>query len=128
VDLKDVAIKEVLELVPLLRRLPRRFDRITAAIERGQLSANVRLLADPRDQEVVSGYLHQALVCVLAATTSIMLASQGGPLLSQGVRLYAVFGYNLLVISAVLAIRVLSAQARWRRGPKDGSLWRRADR
>ena len=132
VDLKDVAIKEVLELVPLLRRLPRRFDRITAAVERGQLSANVRLLADPRDQEVVSGYLNQALVCVLAATTGIMavvlLASQGGPLISQGVRLYAVFGYNLLVISAVLAIRVLSAQARWRRGPKDGSGWRRADR
>jgi ubiquinone biosynthesis protein len=132
VDLKDAAIKEVLELVPLLRRLPRRFDRITAAIEHGQLSANVRLLADPRDQDVVSGYLHQALVCVLAATTGIMaallLASQGGPLISQGVRLYAVFGYNLLVISAVLAIRVLSAQARWRRGPKDGSGWRRADR
>ena len=132
VDLKDMAIKEVLELVPLLRRLPRRFDRITAAIERGQLSANVRLLADPRDQEVVSGYLHRALVCVLAATTGIMavvlLASQGGPLISQGARLYAVLGYNLLVISAVLAIRVLSAQARWRRGPKDGSGWRRADR
>jgi ubiquinone biosynthesis protein len=69
---------------------------------------------------------------VLAATTGIMavvlLASQGGPLISQGVRLYAVFGYNLLVISAVLAIRVLSAQARWRRDPKDGSGWRRADR
>jgi ubiquinone biosynthesis protein len=132
VDLKDVAIKEVLELVPLLRRLPRRFDRITTAIERGQLSANVRLLADPRDKEVVSGYLHQALEGVLAATIGIMavvlLASQGGPLISQGVRLYAVFGYNLLVISAVLAIRVLSAQARWRRGPKDGSGSQRADR
>ena len=132
VDLKDVAIKEVLELVPLLRRLPRRFDRITTAIERGQLSANVRLLADPRDQEVISGYLHQALEGVLAATIGIMavvlLASQGGPLISQGVRLYAVFGYNLLVISAVLAIRVLSAQARWRRGPKDGSGSQRADR
>jgi ubiquinone biosynthesis protein len=125
VDLKDAAINEVLELVPLLRRLPRRFDRITAAIERGQLSANVRLLADPRDQEVFSGYLHQAFEGVLAATTGIMavvlLASQGGPLISQGLRLYAVFGYNLLVVSAVLAIRVLSAQARWRRGRKDGS-------
>jgi ubiquinone biosynthesis protein len=122
VDLKDAAINEVLELVPLLRRLPRRFDRITAAIERGQLSANVRLLADPRDQEVFSGYLHQALEGVLAATTGIMavvlLASQGGPLISQGLRLYAVFGYNLLVVSAVLAIRVLSAQARWRRARK----------
>lgn len=132
VDLKDLAIKEGLELVPLLRRLPRRFDRITAAIERGQLSANIRLLADPRDQEVFSGYLNQALVCVLAATAGIMaavlLASQGGPLIAQGVRLYAVFGYNLLLISAVLAIRVLSAQARWRRDPKDGSGRRRADR
>ena len=48
--------------------------------------------------------------------------------ISQGAGLYAVFGYNLLVISAVLAIRVLSAQARWRRGPKDGSGWQRADR
>jgi len=44
------------------------------------------------------------------------------------VRLYAVFGYNLLVISAVMAIRVLFARAHWRRGPKDGSGWRRADR
>jgi ubiquinone biosynthesis protein len=123
VDLKDVAVKEVLELVPLLRRLPRRFDRISAAVERGQLSANVRLLADPRDREVLSGYLHQALACVLAAAAGIMavvlLASQGGPLISQNVRLYAVFGYNLLVISAVLAIRVLSAQAHWRRGQKE---------
>jgi ubiquinone biosynthesis protein len=128
VDLKDVAVKEVLDLVPLLRRLPRRFDRISAAIERGQLSASIRLLADPRDQDVLSGYLHQALACVLAATTGIMaailLASQGGPLISQNVRLYAVFGYNLLVISAVLAIRVLSAQARWRRDPKDDPGWR----
>jgi hypothetical protein len=118
----------VLGLVPLLRRLPRRFDRISAAVERGQLSASIRLLADPRDQDVLSGYLHQALACVLAATTGIMaailLASQGGPLISQNVRLYAVFGYNLLVISAVLAIRVLSAQARWRRDPKDDPGWR----
>jgi len=87
VDLRDVAIKEVLELAPSLRRLPRRFDRITAAIERGQLSTNVRLLADPRDQEVFSGYLHQALVCVLAATTGIMavvlLASQGSAYLPR---------------------------------------------
>lgn len=132
VDLKDAAIKEVLQLAPVLRRLPRRFDRITAAAERGQLSASIRLLADPRDQDVFSGYLHQAVACVLAATTGIMavvlLASQGGPLVSQGVRLYAVFGYNLLVISAVLAIRVLTAQAPGRRGPKDGPRWRHADR
>ncbi|HEV2256947.1 MAG TPA: AarF/UbiB family protein [Streptosporangiaceae bacterium] len=120
---KDAAINELAELVPLLRRMPRRFDRITAAVERGQLSANIRLLADPRDREVISGYLHQALVCALAATTGIMavvlLASQGGPLIAQGVRLYAVFGYNLLVISAVLMIRVLSARVRWRQRPRD---------
>jgi hypothetical protein len=59
-----------------------------------------------------------------------MPSSSGWPCSTRSVtlRLYAVFGYNLLVISAVLAIRVLSAQARWRRGPKDDSGWRRADR
>jgi ubiquinone biosynthesis protein len=121
--LKDAAAREVLELVPLLRRLPRRFDRITAAAERGQLFANVRLLADQRDRAVFSGYLHQAMVCILAAATGLMaailLASQGGPLIGQGVRLYAVFGYNLLVISAVLMIRVLFAGIRGPRGPRD---------
>ena len=71
--------------MPLLRRLPRRLDWITAAIERGQLSANVRLLADPRDQEVFSGYLQQALVCVLAAATGIVAVVL---LASQGVRLF----------------------------------------
>jgi ubiquinone biosynthesis protein len=77
------------------------------------------LFADPRDREIFSGYLHQILVCVLAATTGIMavvlLASQGGPVISKGVHLNAVFGYNLLVISAVLMIRVLFARVRWRR-------------
>jgi ubiquinone biosynthesis protein len=119
-DIKDAATRELLELVPLLRRLPRRFDRITAALERGQLSTNVRLLADERDQATFAGYLHRAMVCVLAATTGIMavvlLASNGGPLISPGVRLYAVFGYNLLVIFAVLAIRVLFIRPRWPRG------------
>jgi ubiquinone biosynthesis protein len=104
----------------LLRRLPRRFDRITAAIERGQLSTHVRLLADSQDRAVFSGYLHQAMTCAIAATTGIMavvlLVSTGGPLISQSVRLYAVFRYNLLVISAVLMIRVLFARGRWRGG------------
>jgi ubiquinone biosynthesis protein len=46
----------------------------------------------------------------------VLLVSTGGPLISQSVRLYAVFGYNLLVISAVLMIRVLFARGRWRGG------------
>ena len=70
-----------------MRRLLRRFDRITAAIERGQPSTNVRWLPDPRDREVIHSYLHQALECVLAATSGIMavvlLASPGGPLISH---------------------------------------------
>jgi len=121
-DIKDAAAKELLELAPVLRRLPRRFDRITAAVERGQLSTNVRLLADERDQATFAGYLHRAMVCVLAATTGIMavvlLASNAGPLISPGVRLYAVFGYNLLVIFAVLMIRLLFIRPRWPRGPR----------
>src|SRR5256885_1196152 len=39
---KSVA-EEVGALLPVLRRLPRRFDRVTGAMEQGRLSLNVRL-------------------------------------------------------------------------------------
>jgi ubiquinone biosynthesis protein len=44
---------ELTKLAPILRRLPRRHDRISADLERQQWSVNVRLLADPRDAELV---------------------------------------------------------------------------
>ncbi|TQL77940.1 ubiquinone biosynthesis protein [Stackebrandtia endophytica] len=110
-SLKDAAGDELRAMLPTLRRIPRRIERITAALEHGRLSANIRLFADPRDRAVMSGYLGKALLTILSATTGIMsvmlLDSQSGPRLGVDIRLYQVFGYMLLVVSIVLMVRVL---------------------
>ncbi len=41
-SLKDAAADEIAALLPMLRRLPRRVDRIAAAVEGGRLNVNVR--------------------------------------------------------------------------------------
>ena len=102
---------ELVTLLPMLRRLPRRLDRIASAAESGRLSVNVRLFAEERDRRYVTGILHQALLTVLAATSGIMaallLGTPGGPRVAPDVGLYQLFGYSLFVVAAVLALRVL---------------------
>ncbi|MFG1944328.1 ABC1 kinase family protein [Nonomuraea sp. NPDC048826] len=112
-SLKEAATQELAALLPMLRRLPRRLERIAGAAEHGRLSVNVRLLADERDRGFVTGLLHQVLLTVLGATAGLMavilLGIDGGPVASEalGMSLFQLIGYNLLVISAVLVLRVL---------------------
>jgi ubiquinone biosynthesis protein len=102
---------ELATLLPMLRRLPRRVERIASAAEHGRLSVHVRLLADERDRRHVTGMLHQVLLTILAATAGIMavllLGTGGGPRVTATVGLYQLLGYNLLVVCAILALRVL---------------------
>ncbi|HEX4255634.1 MAG TPA: AarF/UbiB family protein [Streptosporangiaceae bacterium] len=110
-ELRRTALDEVASLLPMLRRLPRRVDRIGQALETGRLSVNVRLLADPSDRRFVTGLLHQVLLTFLAAAAGIMavlmIGLPGGPSVTRQVSLYAFFGYCLLVVAAILAVRVL---------------------
>ncbi|MEU5365816.1 AarF/UbiB family protein [Streptomyces sp. NPDC005925] len=104
---------ELMALVPMIRRLPRRVDRIVTAVERGRLSVNVRLMADERDRRMIYDIVHLiALVCV-GATSGVMsvmlLGTTNGPRVSSDITLYQVFGYNLLVISALVGLRLLYA-------------------
>jgi hypothetical protein len=64
-SLRDAAGDELLALLPLLRRLPRRLDRIATALERGTLSTNVRLFADQRDARVVAALVNRAVLAFL---------------------------------------------------------------
>jgi ubiquinone biosynthesis protein len=111
-SVKAALSEEAMALLPMLRRLPRRLDRITAAVEGGRLNVNVRLLADERDRTTVTGWLHQLTITVLAATAGLMavvlLAIKGGPVMTPRVSLYQFLGYCLLVISSLLALRVLA--------------------
>ena len=105
------AAEELIALLPVLRRLPRRFDRVTSALEHGRLGVNVRLFADERDRRVVAGLTNQFLLALLGTASGIvaalMLAAPGGPKIAQSVSLYQLIGYNLLIVAGILVLRVL---------------------
>lgn len=106
---------ELYTTLPVLRRLPRRVDRITAALEQGRLGVNVRLFADERDRRFATDQLDQVLLTILAAAAGIIaavvLGTTGGPTVTPTVSLLQVIGYNLLLVACVLALRVLSASS-----------------
>ena len=110
-SLRHTATEELMSLLPVLRRLPRRVDRVTSALEQGRLSVNIRLFADERDRAVVTGMLHELLLAFTGTATGVMavllLASTGGPRVSPELTLNQLFGYNLLVVSALLGLRLL---------------------
>lgn len=110
--LRQAVTDEIVALVPILRRLPRRIERIAAAVEHGRAGVNVRLFADERDRQVVTDLLHQVLLTALAAAIGLiavlLLGTDGGPRVTDSISLYALFGYNLLVVSGILALRVLA--------------------
>jgi ubiquinone biosynthesis protein len=105
------AAEEMAALLPVLRRLPRRFDRVTGALEQGRLSLNVRLFADERDRHMVTGLTHQFLLAFLAAASgvvaAILLSTSGGPQISPTLSLLQLIGYNLLIVGGILGLRVL---------------------
>ncbi len=119
------AADELIALLPVLRRLPRRLDRITGAMEQGRLSLNVRLFADERDRRVVTGLTHQVLLAFLGAASGIvaalMLGAPGGPMVTPTVSLYQVIAYNLLIVAAILVLRVLFIIFRNRQSTGRGS-------
>ena len=121
-SLRDAATDEVLGLLPVLHRLPRRFDRITTSLERGTLTTSVRLLADDRDRQFIRSMVGRAVLAFLGAAsgiTSVMLIGvRGGPLFlptaagTGGTSLFHVFGYAGLFLSLVLILRVIIAITR----------------
>lgn len=109
--LRRTLTDEVASLLQMLRRLPRRMERISTALEQGRLSVNLRPFADERDRRFLVGLLHQIMLTGLGATAGIMavllLGASGGPRVGPDLGLYQVFGYNLLIISVLLGIRVV---------------------
>jgi len=108
---KKTAADELAELLTVIRRLPRRFDRVTGALEQGRLGLNVRLFADERDRQVVTGLTNRFLLAFLGTASGIvaalLLGAAGGPKVAPTVSLYQIIGYNLLIVAAILVLRVL---------------------
>jgi ubiquinone biosynthesis protein len=102
---------ELIGLLPVLRRLPRRVDRIADSLEHGRFGVRVRLLADPDDRRMITGMLHQTLLTVIGGAAGLMavllLGTPGGPRLTESFALFAVLGYALPIVAVVLALRIL---------------------
>ena len=60
---------------------------------------------------MVAELLHQALLTVLGAAAGLMgvllLGSRSGPLVTDSLGLFTLFGYILLIVAVVLVSRVL---------------------
>jgi ubiquinone biosynthesis protein len=105
--------EEAQALLPLLRRLPRRLDRITAVAERGALTVKVRLFADERDERVVTVLASRAIMAFLGGMVGLisvlLLEAQGGPIIVQSITLFQIMGYIGLCASVALIMRVVTA-------------------
>jgi ubiquinone biosynthesis protein len=105
------AADELIALLPVLRRLPRRLDRVTGALEQGRLSVNVRLLADERDRRFITGLTHLFLQTVIGVAigvvAAILLTITSGPMVTANVSLLQVIGGNLLIAASILVLQVL---------------------
>jgi ubiquinone biosynthesis protein len=126
-SLHEAATDELLTLLPVLRRLPRRLDRITASLERGTLTTNVRLFADERDISFAAAIINRAVMAFAGASlgiiSAVLLAIHGGPALLPGAThggtsIFRIFGYLGLFFGVVLILRAVIAAAREGIGPR----------
>ncbi|MFI8389867.1 ABC1 kinase family protein [Streptomyces sp. NPDC085540] len=109
-------LSEMYAALTVLRRLPRRLDRVTSALEQGRLSINVRAFADARDRSYVRSLVHEVMLVVIGATSgitgTILLTIRRGPMLTTSLGMFDLIGYHLLVLAGVLLLRALSVIAR----------------
>ena len=109
-SLRDVATGELLTLLPMLRKLPRRADKITAALAEGRFTTSLRLFNDPHDVSVVTTLVNRAVLGLLGAAlgvmSAILLLAPGPPAIIGGVTLPHLFGYIALFLAITLILRV----------------------
>ena len=110
-SLRDAATAELLTLLPVLRRLPRRADQISAALAGGRFTTNLRLFSDRHDVQVVATLVNRAVLALIGAAfggmSVIMLRAHGSPAVARGISLLQLFGYVGLFLSVTLLLRVV---------------------
>jgi ubiquinone biosynthesis protein len=111
-SLRSMAISEAAKLLPLVRRLPRRLDRLTSALEHGRFSSGTRVIADRQDRDYVTSLVHQSLLTLLAAAIGIigavLLGIENGPSVTPTLGLFELVAYTLLLLGGALTLRVLT--------------------
>ncbi|WEO78267.1 AarF/UbiB family protein [Cryobacterium sp. SO2] len=94
-----------------VRRLPRRLESISAALEKGTFSLRIRAFSEPDDRWWLGSVVIEtvgALIAIAAVSLGVVLVvSDTGPDLVSGVRLYAFLGATVGLVGFVLIIRAL---------------------
>lgn len=110
-SVREAIEKELVTLLPMLQKLPRRIDRITATLASGRFTTNLRLFADPHEASFVTSLVNRAVLGLVGSALGIMsvglLLTRGSPVLAQGLTLLEVFGYVGLFFSTTLVFRVV---------------------
>ena len=111
-SMDEIVKRELLGLVPVLRQLPRRVDRVGDQLERGNLTVRVSLFSNPSDTTFVSKLVNRALLgflgAVLGIISAVLLSASGG-VGSDGSELVRVLGALGLIGGVVLMMRVAAA-------------------
>jgi ubiquinone biosynthesis protein len=114
-QLRDEALDDLLELLPALRRIPRRLDRITGALERGELTVRLRPFAHPRDASLVTRLANRLILAFISAAIGVvsvlLLQLSRGPTVFE-THLDVLLGYGGLIAATMLGLRVLVAITR----------------
>lgn len=110
-SLRAAAAGELLTLLPMLRKLPRRADRISASLAQGRLTTNLRLFSDPRDVSVVTALVNRAVLGLLGSALGLMsamlLQERASPAVTRGTTASQLLGYIGLFLSVTLILRVV---------------------
>lgn len=110
---------DTLEMVPTLRRLPRRLDQLGHLAERGELTLRVRLFADDRDVRHVERLTDRMILGFFSASVGLvsvlLLALPAKPTALDGTSIDQVLGYAGLAAATLLGLRVVAAVGRHRK-------------
>ena len=115
VDTDAMIRNELAAVLPRLRRLPERMDRIMSLAARGDM--RVRHVVDEDANRVLRTLVNRALLAAIGAafvvaSVVLLAATEQGPMVSGGTGLFEIFGYGGLLIGTVLMMRVVAAVAR----------------
>jgi ubiquinone biosynthesis protein len=103
---------QIITLVPLLTRLPRRLNAGAENLQEGRTTVNVRMQADERDRRFITNLIQQLTVTLVAGPLAIcgviLVVNVTGPMMLPALRLYTFLGATLFFFAFVLAARALA--------------------
>jgi len=115
IDRDEMLRDEMLAVLPHLRRLPDRIDRILTLTSRGEL--RVRSIVDEDPRRILRTLVNRALLVAtgtafLVVAAVLLVAADPGPAVGGDAGLFEVFGYFGLFVGTVLLLRVVAAVTR----------------